>query len=48
MPYINVLANAKLFANVTSLFSVAHSIANFSCDLKHNLNEIKQWAFQLK
>ena len=40
--------NVKLFADDTSLFSVVHDIASSSCDLNHDLNKVREWAFQWK
>ena len=49
--YINDLPDSlstdvKLFADDTSLFSVVHDIAKSSYDLNHNLNKVREWAFQ--
>ena len=44
----NLLTNIKLFADDTSLFSVVHDIASSSCDLNHDINRVRKWAFQWK
>ena len=51
--YINdltegVTTNAKLFADDTSLFSVAHDTRTFSKDLYKDLEKINNWDFQWK
>ena len=51
--YINdltegVTTNAKLFADDTSLFSVAHDTRPFSKDLYKDLETINSWDFQWK
>ena len=37
----NLSTNLKLFADDTSLFSVAHDIATSSCDLNYDLNRVR-------
>ena len=49
--YINDLpdglsSGAKLFADVTSLFSVVHDINTSTIELNSNLKKINDWAFQ--
>ena len=51
--YINDLpdglsSNAKLFADDTSLFSVAHYINTSAIELNSDLKKISDWAFQWK
>ena len=51
--YINDLpdglsSNAKLFADDTSLFSVAHYINTSAIELNSDLKKINDWAFQWK
>ena len=44
----NLSTNVKLFADDTSLFSVAHDITTSSCDLNYDLNRVREWTFQWK
>ena len=44
----NLSTNVKLFADDTSQFSVVHNTATSSCDLKYNLNWVREWACQWK
>ena len=51
--YINDLSGelsskAKLFADDTSLFNVAHDINTSASELKNDLKKISNWAFQWK
>ena len=51
--YINDLpdglsSNAKLLADDTSLFSVAHNINTSAIELNSDLTKINDWAFQRK
>ena len=52
-PYINDLTeglttNAKLFTDVSSLFSVVHNTQTSANDLNKNLEIINNWAFLWK
>ena len=51
--YVNDLRNGlksecKLFADVTSLFSVAHDVNTSASDINKDLKLITDWAFQWK
>ena len=53
MIYINDLSgdlssNAKLFADDTSLFNVAHNINTFANELNIDLKKVSNWTFQWK
>ena len=44
----NLLSNAKLFADNTSLFSVVKNVDSSYIDLNNDLKKIGEWAFQWK
>ena len=42
----DIKSKCKLFANDTFLFSVVHDIDTSPNDLNHDLEKIREWAFQ--
>ena len=44
----DIKSKCKLFANDTFLFSVVHDIDTSLNDLNHDLEKIREWAFQGK
>ena len=44
----NLVSNAKLFADDTSLFSVVKNVDSSNIDLNNDLKKISEWAFQWK
>ena len=44
----NVSSKAKLFADDTSLFNVAHDINTLAKELNSDLTKVSNWAFQWK
>ena len=41
----NLTSNVKLFADDTSLFSVAHDVNTFANKLNDDLKKVNEWAF---
>ena len=41
----NLNSNVKLFADDTSLFSVAHDVNTFANKLNDDLKKVNEWAF---
>ena len=44
----NLISNAKLFADDTSLFSVVHDVNTSAKELNDDLKKVNDWAFQWK
>ena len=44
----NLSSKARLFANDTSLFNVAHGLITSEDELKNDLKKVSNWAFQWK
>ena len=44
----NLVSNAKLFADDTSLFSVVHDLNTSAKELNDDLKKVNYWAFQWK
>ena len=44
----NLSSKARLFANDTSLFNVAHGVMTSEDELKNDLKKVSNWAFQWK
>ena len=44
----NLISNAKLFADDTSLFSVVHDVNTSAKELNDHLKKVSDWAFQWK
>ena len=42
----NLISNAKLFADDTSLFSVVHDVNTSAKNLNDDLKKVNDWAFQ--